>query len=132
MYLLNKKDRLIIDNILIKYNKIYNLYNIYYKTDYIKCIGISIDIKIKKYKKINHLYYIIIDDLESLKILYTIEKYIQNYVNLFNLIRHEKKENYIICNSIEYKNLDNLKNITIYMKNIKYKNHNYVPIFYIL
>ena len=65
MYLLNIKKKLIIDKIHIKYNKIYNLYNIYYKTDYIKCIGISIDIKIKKYKKINHLYYIIIDDLET-------------------------------------------------------------------
>ena len=132
MYLLNKKDRLIIDKIHIKYNKIYNIYNIYYKTEYIKCIGISIDIKIKKYKKIDYLYYIIIDDLETLKILYNIEKYIQNSINLFNIIRYEKKEKYIICNSIEYKNLENVENITIYIKNIKYKNHNYVPIFYIL
>jgi hypothetical protein len=132
MYLLNKKEKLIIDKIHIKYNKIYNLYNIFYKTEYIKCIGISIDIKIKKYKKINHLYYINIDDLETLKILYDIEKYIQNFVNLFNIIRYDKKEKYIICNSIDNKNLTNVENITIYMKNIKYKNYNYVPIFYIL
>ena len=62
MYLINKNDKLIIDKIYIKYNRVYNIYNLYYSTNYIKCNSISLNIKFKNYIKTGHLYYIIITD----------------------------------------------------------------------
>ena len=66
MYLINKNDKLIIDKIYIKHNRVYNIYNLYYSTNYIKCNGISLNIKFKNYVKIGYLYRIIIDDINIL------------------------------------------------------------------
>ena len=49
MYLINKNDELIIDKIYIKYNRNYNIYNLCYSTNYIKCNGISLNIKFNNY-----------------------------------------------------------------------------------
>ena len=132
MYLINKNDKLIIEKIYIKYNKTYNIYNLYYFTNYIKCNGISLNLKFKNYIKIGYLYHIIIDDNNILKLLYDIQSYIQKYINLFQIIRNEKNIKYIICNNIYDKDLRNLENINIYIKNIKFINYNYVPIINII
>jgi len=132
MYLVNKNDNLIIEKIYIKYNHTYNIYNLCYFTNYIKCNGISLNIKFKNYVKIGYLYRIIIDDNNILKLLYDIQIHIQKYVNLFQVIRNEKSIKYIICNNIYDKDLRNLENINIYIKNIKFINYNYVPIINII
>lgn len=127
MYLLNKNEKININKIHIKYNKIYNIYNLYYTTNYIKCNGICITIKFKTYIKIGYLYYIIIDDDNILKLLFNIESYIQKYIKFFNIIHYKNNDKYIICNNINNKNLKNIKEINIYLKNIKYINYNYIP-----
>lgn len=132
MYLINKNDKLIIEKIYIKYNQVYNIYNLYYSTNYIKCNGISLNIKFKNYIKFGYLYHIIIDDNNILKLLYDIQTFIQKYVNLFQIVRNEKNIKYIICNNIYNKDLRNLENIDIYIKNIKFINYNYVPIINII
>ena len=132
MYLINKNDKLIIEKIYIKYNQTYNIYNLYYSTNYIKCNGISLNIKFNNYIKFGYLYHIIIDDNNILKLLYNIQIHIQKYVNLFQIIRNEKNMKYIICNNIYNKDLKNLENINIYIKNIKFINYNYVPIINII
>lgn len=132
MYLINKNDKLIIDNIYIKYNKTYNIYNLYYFTNYIKCNGISFNIKFNNYIKTGYLYRIVITDDKILKLLYDIQIHIQKYVNLFQIIRNEKSIKYIICNNIYNKDLRNLENISINIKNIKFINYNYVPIINII
>ena len=80
MYLINKNDKLIIDKIYIKHNRVYNIYNLYYSTNYIKCNGISLNIKFKNYVKIGYLYRIIIDDINILKLLY--DKKFSIYINI--------------------------------------------------
>ena len=132
MYLINKNDELIIDKIYTKYNRNYNIYNLCYSTNYIKCNGISLNIKFKNYIKTGYLYYIVVDDDKILKLLYNIQTHIQKYVNLFQIIRNEKNIKYIICNNIYNKDLRNLENINIYIKNIKFINYNYVPIINII
>ena len=107
MYLINKNDKLIIEKIYIKHNKTYTIYNLYYSTNYIKCNGISLNIKFKNYVKIGYLYRIIITDDKILKLLYDIQTHIQKYVNLFQLVRNEKNIKYIICNNIYNKDLRN-------------------------
>lgn len=132
MHLINKNDKLIIDKIYIKYNRNYNIYNLYYSTNYIKCNGISLNIKFNNYIKTGYLYHIVVDDDKILKLLYDIQIHIQKYVNLFQIIRNEKNIKYIICNNIYNKDLRNLENIDIYIKNIKFINYNYVPIINII
>ena len=132
MYLINKNDKLIIDKIYIYYNKIYKIYNINYNLLYIKCNGICFNIKFKNYVKIGYLYRIIIDDDNILKLLYDIQIHIQKFINLFQIIRYEKNIKYIVCNNIYNKDLRNLENIDIYIKNIKFINYNYVPIINII
>ena len=132
MYLINKNDKLIVDKIYIKYNRVYNIYNLYYSTNYIKCNGISLNIKFNNYFKTGYLYRIIVTDDKILKILYDIQTHIQKYINLFQIIRNEKNIKYIICNNIYNKDLRKLKNINIYIKNIKFINYNYVPIINII
>lgn len=132
MYLINKNDKLVIDKIYTKYNQTYNIYHLYYFTNYIKCNGISLNIKFNNYIKTGYLYRIIINDDTILKLLYDIQIHIQKYVNLFQIIRNEKNIKYIICNNIYNKDLRNLENINIYIKNIKFINYNYVPIINII
>ena len=132
MYLINKNDELVIDKIYIKYNRNYNIYNLCYSTNYIKCNGISLNIKFNNYIKTGYLYRIIITDDKILNLLYNIQSHIQKYVNLFQLVRNEKTIKYIICNNIYDKDLRNLENINIYIKNIKFINYNYVPIINII
>jgi len=132
MYLIYKNDKLIIDNIYIKYNHTYNIYNLCYFTNYIKCNGISLNIKFNNYIKTGYLYHIIINDNNILKLLYDIQTHIQKYINLFQIVRNEKTIKYIICNNIYNKDLRNLENINIYIKNIKFINYNYVPIINII
>lgn len=132
MYLINKNDKLIIDKIYIKYNHTYNIYNLCYFTNYIKCNGISLNIKFNNYIKTGYLYHIIITDDKILKLLYDIQIHIQKHVNLFQIIRNEKSIKYIICNNIYNRDLRNLENISIYIKNIKFINYNYVPIINII
>lgn len=132
MHLINKNDKIILDKIYIKYNIKYNIYNLYYSTPYIKCNGISLNLKFKNYIKNNNLYHIIIEDDKTLKSLHNIQTYIQKYVNLFYLLRNTKNIKYIICNNIYNKDLRNLENINIYIKNIKFINYNYVPIINII
>lgn len=132
MYLINKNDKIILDKIYIKYNIKYNIYNLYYSTPYIKCNGISLNLKFKNYIKNNNLYHIIIEDDKTLKSLHNIQTYIQKYVNLFYLLRNTKNIKYIICNNIYNKDLRNKENINIYIKNIKFINYNYVPIINII
>jgi len=132
MYLINKNDELIIDKIYIKYNRNYNIYNLCYSTNYIKCNGISLNIKFNNYIKTGYLYHIVLTDDKILKLLYDIQTHIQKYVNLFQLVRNEKTIKYIICNNIYNKDLRNLENIDIYIKNIKFINYNYVPIINII
>ena len=132
MYLINKNDKLILDKIYIKYNTVYNIYNLCYSTNYIKCNGISFNIKFNNYIKSGYLYRIVITDDKILKLLYDIQIHIQKYVNLFQIIRNEKSIKYIICNNIYNKDLRNLENISIYIKNIKFINYNYVPIINII
>jgi hypothetical protein len=132
MYLINKNDKIVIDKIYIKYNIKYNIYNLYYSTPYIKCNGISLNLKFKNYIKNNNLYHIIIEDDKTLKSLHNIQTYIQKYVNLFYLLRNTKNIKYIICNNIYNKDLRNKENINIYIKNIKFINYNYVPIINII
>ena len=132
MYLINKNDKLIIEKIYIKYNRVYNIYNLCYTTNYIKCNGISLNIKFNNYIKTGYLYRIIVTDDKILKLLYDIQTHIQKYVNLFQIIRNEKSIKYIICNNIYNKDLRNLENINIYIKNIKFINYNYVPIINII
>ena len=102
MYLINKNDKLIIEKIYIKYNQTYNIYNLYYSTNYIKCNGISLNIKFNNYIKFGYLYHIIIDDNNILKLLYNIQIHIQKYVNLFQIIRNEKNidESHVSFNSL--------------------------------
>ena len=132
MYLINKNDKLIIEKIYIKYNRVYNIYNLCYTTNYIKCNGISLNIKFNNYIKTGYLYRIIVTDDKILKLLYDIQTHIQKYVNLFQIIRNEKSIKYIICNNIYNKDLRNTENINIYIKNIKFINYNYVPIINII
>ena len=62
MYLINKNDVLNIDKIYIKYNRNYNIYNLCYSTNYIKCNGISLNIKFNNYIKTGYIYHIVITD----------------------------------------------------------------------
>jgi len=132
MYLINKNDKLNIVKLYIRYNKYYNFYNLCYSTKYIKCNSISLNIKFKNYIKNGYLYHLVIEDYDTLKLLYEIESHIQKYINLFNIIRNEKKIKYIICNNIYNKDLRNMENINIVIKNIKFINYNYVPIINII
>ena len=114
----------------IKYNAYKNIYKIYYENEYIKLIGITIEIKIDNYKKYNNLYYLFIDDIETLKILNNIESVFQQNIscNLFkNKSKHQK---YIICNSET--NINDNKNINIHISKLKYIYNNYVPIINII
>ena len=116
-------------NISIQFSQYYNYYKIFYICDYIKLIGITINIKISKYKKKNNLYYIYIEDKESYDKLYNIECTLRKTVDCY-LFRNEYNQRYIICNCIN--NLKDKKDINININKLKYMYNNYVPIINII
>ena len=122
-----------INNIIIDYTS-YKFYKIYYKTDYTKTTGITISINVKNIKKYlyNYLYYIIIEDKNTLDTLINLGNYINKQVDNFSILRKNKNVYYIICKYIYSKNINNLINIDINIKYIKYLNYKYVPIIYII
>lgn len=129
MYMLiNNLNKSMID---IRYNSYNNIYKIYYETEYIKLIGITININIDHYKKYNNLYYLFIEDIETLEILKNIENVFQKNISC-NLFRNKSKhEKYIICNSETDMN-DINDNINIHISKLKYIYNNYVPIINII
>jgi len=117
-------------NIDIRYNSYDNIYKIYYEIKYIKLIGITINIKIDHYKKYHNLYYLFIDDIETLKILNNIQSVFQKNISC-NLFKNKNKhQKYIICNS--EKEIDDNDNINIHISKLKYIYNNYVPIINII
>ena len=131
MYLVLKNNKLNTKNIVISYKKKYNNYIVNYKEKYLKINGIALNIDYNKYTIINNLYYIFINNKETLDLLHNIEHQIQKYIIFFYILRKNKNETYIICNN--YKNINiNNNNININIKNIKYLNNNYVPIINII
>ena len=132
MFLINKNDKLVINKISIKYNKYHNIYNLFYKLNYIKCNSISININITNFIKYNNLYYLEINDFETLKLLYKIETHLKKYILFFSIILYKNNKKYIICNNIYNKDIVNMSNLNISIKKIINKKYSYVPIIYIL
>ena len=134
MYALLKKE-VNTKNISIYFNQNYNFYKIYYNLEYIKLLGISINIIYNHISYKEDLCFIYINNTNILKTLYNIEKFFQKNILCFNLIRYLNKEKYIICrfNKNINKNI-NIKdnNIDIIINNIKYINGCYVPIINII
>tara|TARA_B100000902_G_C27217729_1_gene867937 strand:+ start:240 stop:644 length:405 start_codon:yes stop_codon:yes gene_type:complete len=134
MYLIIRKNKFNIYNIVIIYNKKFNKYIINYKEKYLKINGLPLNINCNKYKIINNLYYLYIDNKDTLNLLYDIERYIQKYIHFFTIIRNDFKKKYIICNNFNDIKLDDIKldDINININYIKYINYNYVPIINII
>ena len=134
MYALLKKE-VNTKNISIYFNQNYNFYKIFYNLEYIKLLGISINIIYNHISYKEDLCFIYINNTNILKTLYNIEKFFQKNILCFNLIRYLNKEKYIICrfNKNINKNI-NIKdnNIDIIINNIKYINGCYVPIINII
>ena len=116
-------------NIFIKYSKLYNYYKLYYYCEYIKLNGIIINIKIKNYKRYNNLYYVYLNDPESIKKIYNIECLIMKNIPT-NILRTENNKNYIICNSLY--DINDKKEININISKLKYINNILVPIINII
>ena len=129
MYLLIKNS-INLDNIFVFNNKKYNFYKIFYNLEYIKLIGITINIKIDHFISNNNLYYIYINDKYTLKLLKDIEDNLKTKIPIFTLIRYINNEKYIICKNIHNKIIN--ENIYIYLNKIKYINGYYVPIINII
>ena len=133
MYALLKKD-VNTKNISIYFNQNYNFYKIFYNLEYIKLLGISINITYNHILYKEDLCFIYINDINVLKTLYNIEKFFQKNILCFNLIRYLNKEKYIICRFNKNINDNNIKdnNIDIIISSIKYINGCYVPLINII
>mgnify|MGYP006138618987 FL=1 len=116
-------------NIFIKYSKLYNYYKLYYNCEYIKLNGIIINIKINNYKRYNNLYYVYLNDPESIKNIYNIECLIMKNIPT-NILRTENNKKYIICNSLY--DINDKKEININISKLKYINNILVPIINII
>ena len=92
MYALLKKE-VNTKNISIYFNQNYNFYKIFYNLEYIKLLGISINIIYNHISYKEDLCFIYINNTNILKTLYNIEKFFQKNILCFNLIRYLNKEN---------------------------------------
>ena len=112
------------------YNQNYNFYKIYYNLEYIKLLGIPINIKIHHTSYKDDLSFIYINNLDTLNSLYAIENLFQSSISCFNLIRYLNGNKYIICRNTNHIQIKD--NINILINKIKYINGCYVPIINII
>ena len=129
MHVLLKKD-VDIKKITIYFNQNYNFYKIYYNLEYIKLLGIPINIKIHHSSHKDDLSFIYINSLDTLNSLYAIENLFQSSISCFNLIRYLNGNKYIICRNTNHIQIKD--NINILINKIKYINGCYVPIINII
>ena len=129
MHVLLKKD-VDIKKISIYFNQNYNFYKIYYNLEYIKLLGIPINIKIHHSSHKDDLSFIYINSLDTLNSLYAIENLFQSSISCFNLIRYLNGSKYIICRNANHIQIKD--NINILINKIKYINGCYVPIINII
>ena len=129
MHVLLKND-VDIKKISIYFNQNYNFYKIYYNLEYIKLLGIPINIKIHHSSHKDDLFFIYINNLDTLNSLYAIENLFQSSISCFNLIRYLNGNKYIICRNANHIQIKD--NINILINKIKYINGCYVPIINII
>ena len=129
MHVLLKND-VDIKKISIYFNQNYNFYKIYYNLEYIKLLGVPINIKIHHSSHKDDLSFIYINNLDTLNSLYAIENLFQSSISCFNLIRYLNGNKYIICRNANHIQIKD--NINILINKIKYINGCYVPIINII
>ena len=130
MYLLLNSNKININNIIIKYNKIKNEYSLLYSILYGKMNGIFIQILYTYSKQINNYNYIFISNRNIIKLFKKIQTNIQKTIPSFILLREKNYQYFIITKSQIPDKSNNIINISI--KKIIWLHQNYIPIISII